>query len=141
MLGTALAAPSGVAQAQIAPPPVAFAVSAWTTAEGIPQSAVNSLALDDDGYLWLGTLLGLSRFDGDTFVTYPRARRSGPSDAATPAREGTWMLWPVGGLGRVLPGARPESAMIDSDLHVLHLAVGPADTVWVATFVSSVKSL
>lgn len=132
-LGLVHAATHRVAQGQIAPPPVAFAVSAWTTAEGIPQSSVSGLALDDDGYLWLGTLLGLSRFDGDTFVTYARSRASDPSDTAMKGRLGSWMLWPVEGLARVLPGSRPERALVDSNLPIYHLAVGPADTVWVGT--------
>ena len=36
----------------------------WTTANGLPQNSVISMAQTRDGYLWLGTLNGLVRFDG-----------------------------------------------------------------------------
>lgn len=34
------------------------------------QNAVFSLACDDDGFLWLGTIEGLVRFDGENFKSY-----------------------------------------------------------------------
>jgi len=36
----------------------------WRTANGLPQSAVIAMTQTRDGYLWLGTLNGLVRFDG-----------------------------------------------------------------------------
>ncbi len=47
-----------------------YVVDNWQIAEGLPQSSVESLARTPDGYLWLGTQEGLSRFDGVRFVTY-----------------------------------------------------------------------
>lgn len=35
--------------------------------DGLPQSQVRCLASTDDGWLWVGTQQGLSRFDGQTF--------------------------------------------------------------------------
>jgi ligand-binding sensor domain-containing protein/signal transduction histidine kinase len=37
---------------------------------GLPQSSVISLAQTRDGYLWLGTLKGLARFDGNRFEVF-----------------------------------------------------------------------
>ena len=42
----------------------------YNTAQGLPQSQVTSLTQDDDGYLWIGTLGGLARFNGKDFFTY-----------------------------------------------------------------------
>ena len=47
-----------------------FRVKNWTTEEGLPQNTVLSLLQSSDGYLWIGTLDGLARFDGRTFTLY-----------------------------------------------------------------------
>lgn len=44
--------------------------SRWTVDEGAPP-AINSMAQTTDGWLWLGTLDGLYRFDGIRFSRYP----------------------------------------------------------------------
>ncbi len=47
-----------------------FAVDVWGTADGLPQSSVIALTQTRDGYLWLGTLNGLVRFDGNSFTRF-----------------------------------------------------------------------
>jgi ligand-binding sensor domain-containing protein/signal transduction histidine kinase len=47
-----------------------FIVHFWSNEEGLPQSSVISVIQTKDGYLWLGTLNGLVRFDGTHFVTF-----------------------------------------------------------------------
>ncbi len=42
--------------------------------EGLLQSSVFSILQDRNGYLWFGTVAGVSRFDGRDFVNYDRAR-------------------------------------------------------------------
>ncbi len=42
----------------------------YSIAEGLPQSQVSSIAEDEKGYLWVGTLGGLGKFNGSTFVNY-----------------------------------------------------------------------
>lgn len=44
----------------------------WSTTEGLAQSQVRCIAQDHLGYLWIGTLGGVSRFDGRTFKNYSR---------------------------------------------------------------------
>jgi len=41
-----------------------YAHTPWRVREGFAKGAVNSIAQTPDGYLWLGTDFGLSRFDG-----------------------------------------------------------------------------
>ena len=41
-----------------------YAHTAWRIREGFPNAHINALAQTSDGYLWLGTELGLLRYDG-----------------------------------------------------------------------------
>ena len=47
-----------------------FIVDVWTSKEGLPENAVISVIQTRDGYLWLGTLNGLVRFDGNRFTVF-----------------------------------------------------------------------
>ena len=47
-----------------------FIVDSWGTADDLPQSSVIALAQTHDGYLWLGTLNGLVRFDGNSLTPF-----------------------------------------------------------------------
>lgn len=51
--------------------------SVWQTEDGLPQNTVTSIAQTQDGYLWLGTLEGLVRFDGAVFTVFNK--RSTPA--------------------------------------------------------------
>ncbi|MBP6090530.1 MAG: histidine kinase [Crocinitomicaceae bacterium] len=42
----------------------------FSTAQGLPQSQVTSIDQDKNGYLWIGTLGGVARFNGKEFATY-----------------------------------------------------------------------
>lgn len=44
----------------------------YSTKQGLPQSQVRCLFQDERGFIWAGTLGGLSRFDGRDFVNYDR---------------------------------------------------------------------
>jgi signal transduction histidine kinase/ligand-binding sensor domain-containing protein len=47
-------------------------LSTWTTEQGLPQNFVTSIAQTPDGFLWIGTLNGLARFDGLHFETFEK---------------------------------------------------------------------
>ena len=47
-----------------------YSVKTWTTGEGLPQNSVTAMTQTRDGYLWLGTLRGLARFDGVRFTVF-----------------------------------------------------------------------
>ncbi len=47
-----------------------FVVDVWGTAAGLPQSSVIALTQTREGYLWVGTLNGLVRFDGNSFTRF-----------------------------------------------------------------------
>lgn len=44
----------------------------YTVEDGLAQSQVRALYQDTKGYIWVGTLGGLSRFDGRNFVNYSK---------------------------------------------------------------------
>jgi ligand-binding sensor domain-containing protein len=47
----------------------------WSGDRGFPGGAVTALAQTRDGYLWIGTDKGLSRFDGSSFRAFQRLLR------------------------------------------------------------------
>jgi signal transduction histidine kinase/ligand-binding sensor domain-containing protein len=49
----------------------------WTTEQGLPQSSARALAQTPDGYLWIGTLAGLARFDGVRFTVFDKSNTPG----------------------------------------------------------------
>ena len=54
-----------------------FLVDSWDNEKGLPDSAVISVIQTRDGYLWLGTLHGLVRFDGNRFAIFNEAEHTG----------------------------------------------------------------
>jgi signal transduction histidine kinase len=64
LLVLALSAPAAAA------PAPAHVMTAWTEETGLPPGEVLSIAQDLDGYVWLGTTMGLVRFDGARFVPW-----------------------------------------------------------------------
>lgn len=47
-----------------------YAFQSYSTEEGLPQTQVTAFCEDDDGYLWVGTLGGLAKFNGREFATF-----------------------------------------------------------------------
>src|SRR6476469_8215380 len=52
-------------------PTRAFRIFSKTTDRGLPQSSIVSLAQDNDGLMWIGTLDGAATFDGRTITPLP----------------------------------------------------------------------
>lgn len=51
-------------------PGYAYRVTRWTAEQGLPENNIKALVQTRDGYLWLGTLYGLVRFDGVRFKVF-----------------------------------------------------------------------
>ena len=47
-----------------------YLIDVWENDDGLPQNSVISMTQTRDGYLWLGTVKGLARFDGTRFVVF-----------------------------------------------------------------------
>ncbi len=85
-----------------------FVHTSWTEKDGVP-TAIRALAQTTDGYLWLGTTMGLYRFDGVQFERFDP-----PAGEALPAtriqrllatRDGSlWIVWSSGVVSRLRGG-------------------------------------
>jgi signal transduction histidine kinase/ligand-binding sensor domain-containing protein len=72
-LSACLAGTSLVASALEPTTPLAsFARQSWLMENGLPQNTVQALVQTDDGFIWLGTEVGLVRFDGSSFQVFDR---------------------------------------------------------------------
>ncbi|MCA1763288.1 MAG: two-component regulator propeller domain-containing protein [Cryomorphaceae bacterium] len=71
----------------------------YNTQDGLAQSQVRAIAQDNSGYVWFGTLNGLSRFDGFDFKNY--STKDGlPSNQINSLHQGAEALW-IGTTGAV----------------------------------------
>jgi signal transduction histidine kinase/ligand-binding sensor domain-containing protein len=50
--------------------PSKFVIKAWSMSDGLPHLSVTALVQTRDGYIWIGTLAGLARFDGVNFKVF-----------------------------------------------------------------------
>jgi signal transduction histidine kinase/ligand-binding sensor domain-containing protein len=87
------ASPMGEANAA---PESRYRITRWTAENGLPQNSIKALAQTRDGYLWLGTLKGLARFDGVRFKVFdhnntPEIKHDSINDLAVDAADGG--LW------------------------------------------------
>ncbi len=54
-----------------------FVHRSWSLRDGLPQSSIYAIEQTRDGYLWIGTLQGLVRFDGRRFTTFDASSTPG----------------------------------------------------------------
>ncbi|HEY6162925.1 MAG TPA: two-component regulator propeller domain-containing protein, partial [Bacteroidia bacterium] len=47
-----------------------FDLQTYTVEDGLSQSNISGIFQDSRGYLWLGTVIGVSRFDGSSFTNF-----------------------------------------------------------------------
>ena len=76
---------------------------------GLPQNTIHALAQTADGFLWLGTEVGLVRFDGVNFATFDEhskpALPSGDIRCLLAAKDGSLWIGTGDGLARMKDGA------------------------------------
>jgi signal transduction histidine kinase/ligand-binding sensor domain-containing protein len=105
-----------------------YVLRTWGVDEGLPSNRVTSLTQTPDGYLWVGTLGGLARFDGVKFTTFYTEKTSGlESDrvqALFTARDGS--LW-------VGLDWRGVARRVGDQFHVI-APVAPHTTGWTTSF-------
>ncbi len=65
-----LALPNSVLGVPARPARPRFTIDRWTATEGLPATKIHALHQDHDGYLWVGTVGGLARFDGVRFTHF-----------------------------------------------------------------------
>ena len=114
---------------------VSWDAHAWTMDEGLPQNSVTSLAQTPDGYLWIGTLGGLVRFDGARFTIFDLTTTpelpSNRIHALCVDREGRmWIA--AGGLAVLEAGVfRRVESELDPVRNVMGLAEDARGDIWI----------
>jgi signal transduction histidine kinase/ligand-binding sensor domain-containing protein len=78
-----------------------FTFRKWQREEGLPQNFVRALAQTKDGYLWMGSDAGVSRFDGVRFVSFGLTEGFQVGPVQTLLGDGEGTLW-IGSAGRGL---------------------------------------
>src|SRR5690606_3704888 len=117
-------------------PPERYSVTRWNADDGLPHGQVHAIGQDGDGFLWVATWEGTSRFDGRRFrevedLNHPDGRRLA---SKLLARDGDTMLVAVEHLGlmRVPDRGHARPACADHpDLDAMRLARGVDGGYWV----------
>jgi signal transduction histidine kinase/ligand-binding sensor domain-containing protein len=86
-----------------------FRHTAWGAKEGVPSGIVTCIAQTSDGYLWLGSERGLSRFDGLHIVPFPfvldeRLSSKSIFTLFAPPSGGLWVGFTFGGVAFLKEG-------------------------------------
>lgn len=85
-----------------------YVIEVWNPENGLPNHTVKSIAQSREGHLWLGTLRGLLRFNGLSFVSYGdpalMANQSADTKVLLSARDGSLWAGAPGGLNRFQRG-------------------------------------
>jgi len=123
----------------------------WQAEDGLPENNVTGVLQTKEGYLWVSTHIGLSRFDGVAFRLIPSPfQRQGQSndtgdyllwrDHLWLAMEGGFLAEVSSGISRVftssngLPSIRPLSVACDREgnpgLVMRMVPFAPCETVW-----------
>jgi ligand-binding sensor domain-containing protein/signal transduction histidine kinase len=109
----------------------------WTIREGFTKGPVFAITQTPDGYLWLGTVLGLVRFDGVRAVPWvpPEGARLPSSDvrALLTGRDGTLWIGTLRGLVGWKSGRATAYEQLGG-LDVFALTEGPDGTLWAAGY-------
>ncbi|GAB6283003.1 MAG: hypothetical protein STSR0008_17570 [Ignavibacterium sp.] len=50
-----------------------FSIENWNTENGLPQNSINAMVQTKDGYIWIATFGGLTRFDGENFRVFTKS--------------------------------------------------------------------
>ncbi|WP_334319198.1 histidine kinase [Termitidicoccus mucosus] len=115
-----------------------FIFREWFVEDGLPHNVVSNLVRDSRGFLWVGTLGGLARFDGREFVKHdmPDEFMDGGYNIRGLAMEDERTLLIITGgnkLVRLRDGVftlHPANAFLDG-LRLRDLAVGTDGAVWI----------
>ncbi len=117
-----------------------FHQDVWTTDQGLPQNTVPAIVQTADGYLWMGTELGLVRFDGVQFTVFDKTNtpelKSNIVDALLVDRHDTlWIGTNGGGLIRYAKGKFRSFTTKDglSKNTVLALLEDETGNLWIGT--------
>lgn len=116
-----------------------FSVDVWNTEDGLPQSSVIAMTQTRDGYLWLGTLNGLVRFDGKSLTPFNINNAPGLPDNVVvflfeDSQTNLWAVTQNAELCRIREGALRDVFSVNGANGKITAAFEDKDkTVWFAT--------
>lgn len=119
-----------------------FLLDKWNSEDGLPQNSVPATARSKDGYLWIGTQEGVTRFDGVKFKVFKDTSAWANQDIFTncllAAGDGSLWVGTRSGLNRI--GPAPEHSFttytLESGLpnkYVTALAEDTSGNIWIGT--------
>ncbi len=120
--------------------PSNYSMQSWQVQDGLPYAAVERMVQDGQGFLWLGTIGGLVRFDGAHFETFTSPLIVGADgrnirDLVAGPGNTLLMLPAAGGVVQLANGVfslHPASARM-AGRQLVSLFVEPDGTLWVGT--------
>lgn len=118
--------------------PVAYRQRFWTKEHGLPDDRVQALAQTQDGYLWIGTMNGLTRFDGRGFRHFNSSElpQLGSDQITALAADSDGSLW-IGTTKNLVRHSRQRTEAWTigrpGDEEIRALSAAPGNGVWVAT--------
>jgi PAS domain S-box-containing protein len=111
----------------------------WQVEDGLPQNSIQTITQTRDGYLWIGTEMGLARFDGTQFTIFDSKNTpqltSWYIKTLLPGRDGSLWIGTRAGLARLKDGkftAYTSREGISGDV-VVSLAEDGDGVLWIAT--------
>ena len=115
-----------------------YALSSWTEGDGRSLGRVSAIVQDRSGYLWLGTDIGLVRFDGWRFTRWETISRAplprSPIVALSAARDGTlWIGFADGAVRRIKDGEVLDPLATNGDGGPVNLSEDHNGTIWTVT--------
>lgn len=115
---TALGSNEQNAPVKSAQPSRAFLLDVWKTDKRLPQSSVTAIIQTSDGYIWIGTFGGLTRFDGINFTVFDAGNTAGLKSNRILAlyedrEKNLWIGTERGGLTKYAAGKFVNYAMKD----------------------------
>jgi len=112
-------------------------VSRYDVDQGLPQSMVNHVVQDRDGFIWLGTGDGLARFDGQRFVVHKHDGR----DSTSLSNNRIWGL-AVADANHLWVGTRSGLDRLDTRTgRFEHQRIGEPDGCWTPLRVDTEQAL
>lgn len=97
-----------------------FSFITFSNSQGLPQSQVQCITQDDNGFLWVGTLGGLAKFNGKSFTTFSIDQGLYNNRVSVVQHiQGTIWVGHVGGVTSIKNNKAHAYAFSDEDLNIL----------------------
>src|SRR5262245_55317154 len=120
-----------------------YAHTAWRSRDGFTEGVIQTIAQTPDGYLWLGTTLGLLRFDGVRVTPWHPVSGQLPSTHISrllSARDGTLWIGTARGLASLKDGTLIQYPAAGGS-RILRLVEDPDGVLWVAAYGAQIGRL